>query len=476
MHRPNYTTVIFDLGGVLLNYSSKNTVGLTATQIKSALDSPYWHEYERGKVSKQEAYEQVTQAFKIDLETWTDALEQMKDGMQPNEALISAIKDLKTAYPTVKICCLSNIPGPELALLKDEIESWGIIDQFVASSHLQRRKLEMGTYSAFLEKIQESAPSCIFIDDKVGSVVNAQCLGFKGIVFTTTDELIRVLYNLLGDPVSRAKAYLKQNAKNLFCMINTGNLQPDNFSQLLILHHTGDRDLIMLKNEGVTWNYFHGSPTYDGTTYPDDPDTTCLAMTMLDDVSMEQKLKARDVILSHVNNDGLPEVSADSVSKDRPRFCHCVCANVFRFFTINDWTEKLPGVYEYLCRVLENRAFLHGSRYYKIPDWFLYILSDLCARRPSDEKLQRMRDLLIECVQERMGCDDNILGAAMRALSAQSLGVKNDRDLRILLESQQLDGGWELAWLWSYATKPLKIGSRGVVTAMAMDAIQRAMG
>ncbi len=87
-----------------------------------------------------------------------------------------------------------------------------------------------------------------------------------------------------------------------------------------------------------------------------------------------------------------------------------------------------------------------------------------------------MRDLLIECVQKRMGCDDNILGAAMRALSAQSLGVKNDRDLRILLESQQLDGGWELAWLWSYATKPLKIGSRGVVTAMAMDAIQRAMG
>lgn len=69
----------------------------------------------------------------------------------------------------------------------------------------------------------------------------------------------------------------------------------------------------MLKNEGETWNYFHGSPTYDGTTYPDDPDTTCLAMTMLDDVSMEQKLKARDVILSHVNNDGLPEVSADSV-------------------------------------------------------------------------------------------------------------------------------------------------------------------
>ncbi|KAL5586790.1 hypothetical protein FOBRF1_016660 [Fusarium oxysporum] len=473
MHFPNYTTVVLDLGGVLINYGAKNTVGLTSTQIKSALDSPHWYEYERGKVSKQDAYDQVTQAFNIDLETWTEALEQMKDGMQPNRVLISAIKDLRTAYPTVKICCLSNIPEPELALLKDEIESWGIIDQFVASSDLQQRKPEMGTYSAFLEKIQESAPNCIFIDDKVGSVVNAQGLGFKGIVFSTSDELIRVLHNLLGDPVARANLYLKQNAKSLFCTMNTGGLQPDNFSQLLIFHHTGDRDLVVLKNEGDTWNYFHGSPTYDGTTYPDDPDTTCLALTMLEDISIGQKLKARDVMLSYVNKDGLPEVW---FNKNRPRFCHCICANVFRFFTINHWTEKLPKVYEYLCRVLETRAFLHGSRYYKIPDWFLYILSDLCARRPSDEKLQGMRDLLVECVEERMGCDDNILGAAMRALSAQSLGLKNGRDLKILLESQQVDGGWELAWLWSYATKPLKIGSRGVVTAMAMDAIQQAMG
>ncbi|KAF5692434.1 hypothetical protein FDENT_2956 [Fusarium denticulatum] len=470
MHRPNFTTVVLDLGGVLINYSSKNTVGLTSTQIRSNLDSPYWHEYERGKLSKQGAYEQVCQAFNIDLETWTEA--QMKDGMQPNEALISALKDLKTAYPSFKICCLSNIPGPELALLKDKIESWGIIDQFVASSDLQQRKPDTGVYSAFLEKIQESAPNCIFIDDKVGSVVNAQCLGFKGIVFSDTGELIRVLHNLLGDPVARAKSYLRQNAKKLLCTMNTGNLQPDNFSQLLILHHTRDRDLIVLKNEGDTWNYFHGSPTYDGTTYPDDPDTTCLAMTMLEDMSMEQKVKARDVILSYVNNDGLPEAW---FNKNRPRFCHCVCANVFRFFTANDWAEKIPGVYEYLCRVLGTRAFLHGSRYYKIPDWFLYILSDLCARGPSDEKLQRMKDLLVECVRERMGCDVNILGAAMRALSAHSLGFKNDRDLKVLLESQQLDGGWEFAWLWSYATKPLNIGSRGVVTAMAMDAIQKSL-
>jgi hypothetical protein len=73
-----------------------------------------------------------------------------------------------------------------------------------------------------------------------------------------------------------------------------------------------------------------------------------------------------------------------------------------------------------------------------------------------------------------MGCDNNILGAAMRALSAQSLEFQSERDLKILLESQQLDGGWELVWLWGYGAESLQIGSRGVVTAMAMNAIQRA--
>lgn len=85
-----------------------------------------------------------------------------------------------------------------------------------------------------------------------------------------------------------------------------------------------------------------------------------------------------------------------------------------------------------------------------------------------------MRDLLAECIRERMGCNDHTLGAALRALSAQSLGFQSERDLTVLLERQQLDGGWEMAWLWGYGSKDIKIGSRGVVTAMAMNAIQRA--
>ncbi|KAI1045365.1 hypothetical protein LB505_014033 [Fusarium chuoi] len=194
-------------------------------------------------------------------------------------------------------------------------------------------------------------------------------------------------------------------------------------------------------------------------------------MTILEGIPMADKVQARDKILSNLSPDGLPYCW---FSKARPRFCHCIRATVFRFFVVNDWQDKLPGVYDFLCQLLETRAILHGSRYYESLDWLLYILSDLCARRPSDPNLAKMRELLDICIQERMGCDRNVLSAAMRVLSAQSLGLKNNRDLETVLEAQQVDGRWELAWLWGYGSKPLKIGSRGVVTAMAMNAIRHA--
>ncbi|KAH7239996.1 HAD-like domain-containing protein [Fusarium redolens] len=467
----SYTTVVLHLGRVLVNYTTKNTVGLSSSQIASALDSPGWHDYERGKISEREAYDRVTRDSKIDLETWIQVLEQMRYGKRANQALISAVKEMKQTYPNVKIFCLSNIPRPELELLKDDIDSWGIIDQVFASSNLGERKPDLAIYKEFLKQAQVSTSSCIFVDDKVDNVIAAQTLGFKGIVFKDNQSLIRVLHNALGDPVLRAKRFLNQNAKNMFCTLSTGQMQPDNYSQLIILQNTGDQDLVVLENERYTWNYFQGKPTFAGTTYPDDSDTTSLAMTILEGIPMADKVRARDKILSNLSPGGLPYCW---FSKTRPRFCHCICATVFRFFVINEWQFKLPGVYEFLCQLLETRAYLHGSRYYESPDWLLYILSDLCARRPSDPNLEKMRELLVGCIQERMGCNGNILSAAMRVLSAQSLGLTNGRDLEIVLEAQQLDGGWELAWLWGYGTKPLKIGSRGVVTAMAMNAIRRA--
>jgi hypothetical protein len=104
-----------------------------------------------------------------------------------------------------------------------------------------------------------------------------------------------------------------------------------------------------------------------------------------------------------------------------------------------------------------------------------YILSNLCSRRPWDPSLSEMRSLLIAEIKDRSGCDEDVLGAALRTLSAQAMRVPYaKRDVRVLLESQQLDGGWERVWLFKYGKEDIKVGSRGVITAMAVKALRTA--
>lgn len=103
-----------------------------------------------------------------------------------------------------------------------------------------------------------------------------------------------------------------------------------------------------------------------------------------------------------------------------------------------------------------------------------YILSNLCSRRPKDPSLSEMRELLVSEIRDRAGCDGDVLGAALRTLSAQAMGVPYaKRDVRVLLESQQLDGGWNRVWLFKYGKEDIKVGSRGVITAMAVKALRQ---
>lgn len=88
--------------------------------------------------------------------------------------------------------------------------------------------------------------------------------------------------------------------------------------------------------------------------------------------------------------------------------------------------------------------------------------------------LQEMRELLGARLQDRIGRDGDVLSAALRLLSAQSLEMENRKDLMTLRSAQQLDGGWEPVWLWQTAQGAIKMGSRGVITAMAVRGIRNA--
>lgn len=237
-----YKAIILDLNGVLLSYASAAFASpLKPREIKNVFDSPTWYAYERGHLSRKECYDAVASEFGLEADIWTLTMDQLTETIRPHSDFLDAIKNLKRAFPDIKVYGMSNISQPDYELLEPMISGWGILDGFQASGHAGVRKPDRASYVKFLETYQLEAGSCIFVDDRVENVVAAAALGLKGVTFKDPKEVERALYNLLGDPVKRGMEYLERNAGNMMLELSMGGLQPDNFSQLIILELTGDK-------------------------------------------------------------------------------------------------------------------------------------------------------------------------------------------------------------------------------------------
>lgn len=236
-----YSTIVLDVGGVLLFNPSIGSVPVSPRLILNALDSPVWHELERDNISETDCNVAVCQTFGCDLELWIETLSMMRGSLRPNTEFIQTIRCLKEINPRLRVLGLSNMPSWDYEQLKPTLDEWGIFDGFFTSAQLRERKPDEIMYKKFQEEAGVDAESCVFVDDRLENVVAAHSIGFQGIVFDDTESATLQLQALFPDPVLRGRSFLLANAKKLFCELNTGGHQPDNYSQLLILEHTTDR-------------------------------------------------------------------------------------------------------------------------------------------------------------------------------------------------------------------------------------------
>jgi hypothetical protein len=121
--------------------------------------------------------------------------------------------------------------------------------------------------------------------------------------------------------------------------------------------------------------------------------------------------------------------------------------------------------------VLEHRAYLDGTRYYETAECFLFFSARLLHKVRDETLHARLTQLLRERVLERTGCTGDALALAMRVIVGAAVGLRMERDLAALLPLQCEDGGWEPGWIYKYGSSGIKIGNRGLTTALALNAI-----
>jgi hypothetical protein len=122
--------------------------------------------------------------------------------------------------------------------------------------------------------------------------------------------------------------------------------------------------------------------------------------------------------------------------------------------------------------VLEHRAYLDGTRYYETAECFLFFSARLLDKIRDEALHAKLEQILRERVLERAGCTPgDALALAMRVIVGAAVGLRLERDLAALLPLQYEDGGWGPSWMYKYGSSGIKIGNRGLTTALALNAI-----
>lgn len=236
---PRCRTLIFDLGDVLFSWSPVTSTSISPKVLKQFLSSTVWQEYECGRLSEDECYRLVGEKFSLDPGEVRQAIHDARASLQPDDTFIRFIRELQSeANGALRIFAMSNISGPDYVVARGKPTDWSIFERVFTSADAGMRKPDLGFYKYVLGEIKAEPSSVVFVDDRFENVLAARSLGINGIVFDDVDRVRQALWNFVGDPVSRGKAFLENRAGRLESETNLGGDISENFTQLLILEAT----------------------------------------------------------------------------------------------------------------------------------------------------------------------------------------------------------------------------------------------
>jgi 2-haloacid dehalogenase len=130
-------------------------------------------------------YAELIQAYH---DHWTDSVGTTYEGT------ITIMKQLKRAgYP---IYGLSNWSAETFPRARKKYDFFNLLDDFVISGEVGHVKPDPEIFQILLEKIGRPAHECLFIDDALTNINQAQKMGFATIHFQSPEQLAKALHEL----------------------------------------------------------------------------------------------------------------------------------------------------------------------------------------------------------------------------------------------------------------------------------------
>ncbi len=188
--------VVFDIGGVLLDYGKrKKYEDVFAESFKAEksrlveLVSKDLEQLQRGEIDDREYWTRYANALGEQLPEdyatlWERAFLETSD---VNHEMVDLARNLKQRG--YKIATLSNTINSHAKILR-KIYDPDIFDAFALSNELGMRKPEERIYLEALRQLKCKPEDSIYVDDDVKFVAPAQKLGMCGIIFQSKEKLL----------------------------------------------------------------------------------------------------------------------------------------------------------------------------------------------------------------------------------------------------------------------------------------------
>jgi putative hydrolase of the HAD superfamily len=197
------TSIIFDLGGVLLDWDVDAIIAPvfsdpeTHAVVKRAVfDHPDWLALDQGTLTEEEAVPCFVERSGQSETAVRALMDQVRIGLAPKPESIALLRDLHERG--VPLYCLSNMHEKNMAYLRQYRDFFDCFSGIVISAPLKMIKPEPGIYQHLIDTYHLDPEASLFIDDMQANVDGARAVGLQAIQFTTAADCRRQLDTLLS--------------------------------------------------------------------------------------------------------------------------------------------------------------------------------------------------------------------------------------------------------------------------------------
>jgi 2-haloacid dehalogenase len=200
------TTVVFDIGNVLLDWNPRHLyrqlfadVARMEWFLKEVLTHAWILETDRGKRFADAVAELTALHPAFALEIAAFDARWMETVRGPIDASVTLLERLRANG--VPVYAITNFSAEKFAVAREAFAFLGRFDGIVVSGEESLLKPDAAIYHLLLERHGLRAPDCLFIDDVLANVEGARGVGMQAHHFRQPEELARELkrHGLLPD-------------------------------------------------------------------------------------------------------------------------------------------------------------------------------------------------------------------------------------------------------------------------------------